>query len=58
MKRKLVAEVDYLQQVVANRAARLAVREMPFNLHLLAKLKRAIDVIGNQFLAILANHHR
>lgn len=56
MKRKLVAEVDYLEQIVANRAAWLAIGEMPFDLQLLAQLERAVDVIRNQFLTLLAIH--
>ena len=56
MLRKLVAEVDYLKQVVANRTARLAIGEMPLDLHLLAPLERAVDVVRNQFLTLPANH--
>ena len=56
MLRKLMAEVNYLEQVVANCAARLAIGEMPFDLHLLAQLERPVDVIRNLFLTLPANH--
>jgi hypothetical protein len=42
--RKLLAEVDYLEQVVADSPARLAVSEMSFDVNLLAKFKGAVDV--------------
>jgi hypothetical protein len=42
--RKLLAEVNYLEQVVADRATGLAVAEMTLDVDLFAELKRSVDV--------------
>src|ERR1051325_11719411 len=42
---ELMAEVDNLQQVIARSAARLAIRQMAFNLRLLAQFQQAVYVI-------------
>jgi len=44
--RKLLAEVNYLKQIIADSPARLAVAEMALDVGLLAELKRSIDVFG------------
>jgi len=44
--RKLLAEVNYLEQVIANSPARFTVAEMTLDVDLLAKLKRSVDVFG------------
>ena len=42
---ELMAEVDDLQQVITHGAARLAIRQMAFNLRLLAQFQQAVYVI-------------
>jgi hypothetical protein len=39
-----MAEVNYLEKVIAHRAARLTVGQMTFDIDLFAQLKRAVDV--------------
>ena len=51
-----MAEVDDLQQVVADGAAWLAVRQMTFDFSLLAQLQQPIYVIRYEFLTLRANH--
>lgn len=42
---KLMAEVDYLEQVVSHGAARLAVAEVALYLNLLAQFKLPVNVV-------------
>jgi hypothetical protein len=46
LRRKLLAEVNYLEQVVADSPARLTVAEMTLDVDLLAKLERSVDIFG------------
>jgi hypothetical protein len=39
-----MAEVNYLEKVIAHGTARLTVGEMAFDIDLFAQLKRAVDV--------------
>jgi hypothetical protein len=41
-----MAEVNNLKQVVSHRSARFAVAKMTLDIHLLAELKRTIDIVG------------
>jgi hypothetical protein len=45
MFRKLVAEVNYLEQVIPHGATRLAVAEVALYLDLLAQLKLAVNIV-------------
>jgi len=44
LKWKLVAEVNYLEQVVAHRAARLTVSEVAFQVDLFPQLESTVNV--------------
>jgi hypothetical protein len=46
VQRKLLAEVNYLKQIVPHSAAWLTVRQMTLDVYLFPKLKRAVDIIG------------
>jgi len=46
LQRKPLAEVHYLEQVIADSAAGLAVSKMPFDVDLLPQLERPVDVFG------------
>jgi hypothetical protein len=39
-----MAEVNYLEKVIAHSTARITVREMTFDVDLFAQLQRAVDV--------------
>ncbi|HXI93047.1 MAG TPA: hypothetical protein VNO24_23825 [Blastocatellia bacterium] len=39
-----MAEVNYLEQVVADSSARLTVAEMTLDVNLLTKLERSVDI--------------
>jgi hypothetical protein len=40
-----MAEMNYLKQVVAHSAARLAVGQMPLDFYLLAQFKQPVNII-------------
>jgi hypothetical protein len=46
LRRKLLAEVNYLEQVVTDSPARLTVAEMTLDVDLLAELERSVDIFG------------
>jgi hypothetical protein len=56
MKRKLMAEVHDLKQIVPDGATGFAVAEVMFELDLLAQFERPVDILRDQFFTIPAGH--